>query len=266
MKKKFLAFLLTLCFIVPSSLMFSACSNTEDGGVSKYKITVIQSANGVIAPDFVLDSNTIELTEGSSYTFYIAANEGYKIENLIIDGNVVAASSTYTFDNIKDNHTIAATFEIKENIESLKLRAIKINYRTARTDSAVSISALQISQNYLENNGYDFIYGIGSVDITNEITSNVGYMDGNIRMCGLGPAYVVNDIKFFGGVANLNILCKNGANSSANYGEINESVAVSVNELIVIESCKFETLYSYTVMNSSNNFITSLELVFSLVD
>ena len=37
-------------------------------------------------------------------------------------------------------------------------------------------------------------------------------------------------------------------------------------DLNVIESSKFETLYSYTVVNSSNNFIASIELIFSIVD
>lgn len=266
MKKKFLAFLLTLCFIVPSALMFSACSNTEDCIDNKYKITVIQSINGVISPDFIADSNTIELTEGSSYTFYIDANEGYRISCLLIDGKVVPASSTYTFLNIKDNHTISASFEVKEEIEEVKLEAIKINYRMVKNDLSVTISSLKISQDYSENNGYDFVYGSDSLDIINDISRNVGSLNGKVRSYKFEEIDIANNVKFFKNTAKIDLYCKNGLNSgSTGFGEINESVTLSVYDLEIIESDKFVTLFSYTINNSSNNFIASIELIFSAV-
>ena len=48
---------------------------------------------------------------GDSATFEITPDAGYHIKHLIIDGEIVEASSEYTFENISANHTISAVFE-----------------------------------------------------------------------------------------------------------------------------------------------------------
>ncbi len=42
----------------------------------------------------------------------IAPNSGYVLSELIVDGNAVTVSDTYTFTNVTGNHTITATFDI----------------------------------------------------------------------------------------------------------------------------------------------------------
>jgi len=48
---------------------------------------------------------------GSSQTFTITPNTGYKIKDVKVDGVSVGAVSTYTFSNVTSDHTIEASFE-----------------------------------------------------------------------------------------------------------------------------------------------------------
>jgi len=48
---------------------------------------------------------------GSKLTYAIFADAGYEIENVVIDGEDMGAISSYTFKNIRENHTISVTFK-----------------------------------------------------------------------------------------------------------------------------------------------------------
>ena len=50
------------------------------------------------------------MKEGASQTFAIAAQEGYAIADVLVDGQSVGAVDSYTFENVTANHTIAAVF------------------------------------------------------------------------------------------------------------------------------------------------------------
>lgn len=71
-----------------------------------YTITATAGANGTISPN-----GSVTVTEGDSQTFAITPNNGYHIEDVLVDGVSVGAVSTYTFSNVTANHTITATFE-----------------------------------------------------------------------------------------------------------------------------------------------------------
>ena len=47
---------------------------------------------------------------GSSQTFTIAANTGYHVTGVLVDGVSVGAISSYTFSNVQAAHTISASF------------------------------------------------------------------------------------------------------------------------------------------------------------
>jgi len=71
-----------------------------------YVITPSAGANGSITP------NTPQsVVSGGSQTFTIAANAGYHVLSVLVDGVTVGAVGTYTFTNVTANHTIAASFE-----------------------------------------------------------------------------------------------------------------------------------------------------------
>ena len=73
--------------------------------MSEFDIEIIPSEHGSIRR--ISGSYAM----GDSATFEITPDAGYHIKHLIIDGEIVEASSEYTFENISANHTISAVFE-----------------------------------------------------------------------------------------------------------------------------------------------------------
>ncbi len=73
-----------------------------------YTITATAGAGGNINP-----SGNVNVTHGSNQSFAITPNTGYDIEDVKVDGISVGAVSSYTFNNVTANHTIAATFKLK---------------------------------------------------------------------------------------------------------------------------------------------------------
>ncbi len=69
--------------------------------------TIAASANtgGTITP-----SGDIVVSDGENKTFTITANGGYKISRVEVDGTSVGAVSSYTFENVTEDHTIEAFF------------------------------------------------------------------------------------------------------------------------------------------------------------
>ncbi len=73
-------------------------------GDKKHTITAKSSSNGTITP-----AGNIMLPDGGNQRFTFAANNGYQIEFLLVDGVNIPdsiAGGSYTFENITANHTI----------------------------------------------------------------------------------------------------------------------------------------------------------------
>jgi hypothetical protein len=73
------------------------CNNT---------ITATAGANGSITP-----SGDVVVECGENQTFTITANPGFEIADVLVDGESVGAVSTYTFEDVNEDHTIDVTFE-----------------------------------------------------------------------------------------------------------------------------------------------------------
>ncbi|SMC65349.1 S-layer homology domain-containing protein [Papillibacter cinnamivorans] len=73
--------------------------------VTHYTITATAGAGGSISP-----SGRASVAYGNDKTYAIVAEEGYKIEDVLVDGVSVGAVSGYTFENVKKAHTITASF------------------------------------------------------------------------------------------------------------------------------------------------------------
>ena len=71
----------------------------------KYTITATAGEGGSITPN-----GDVSVKEGASQTFAVAADNGYEIADVLVDGNSVGAVETYTFDEVKANHTITVSF------------------------------------------------------------------------------------------------------------------------------------------------------------
>lgn len=72
-----------------------------------YNIVATAGANGSITP-----AGTTTINYGDNRTYTISANAGYSIENVVVDGISMGAISSFTFTNVMENHTIAASFVI----------------------------------------------------------------------------------------------------------------------------------------------------------
>jgi hypothetical protein len=77
---------------------------TFEKGDTLYSITGEAGENGTIS----IEEELVE--KGEDLTVTIKPNKGYKISKLYVDGKSVTAAYSYTFTNVKANHTIRATF------------------------------------------------------------------------------------------------------------------------------------------------------------
>lgn len=68
-------------------------------------IAASAGAGGTIAP-----SGNVPVPDGANQTFTVTPNAGYEIANVVADGIPVEAVGTYTFTDVRANHTIEATF------------------------------------------------------------------------------------------------------------------------------------------------------------
>ena len=104
------------------TITFNYTKNSSGGGsssggggggssstVSSYTIKASAGANGTISPN-----GSVSVARGKDQTFTISAINGYRIADVLVDGKSVGNVSTYTFENVKANHTIEAKF-VKQN-------------------------------------------------------------------------------------------------------------------------------------------------------
>ncbi|MEL7567516.1 MAG: S-layer homology domain-containing protein, partial [Dehalobacterium sp.] len=78
-------------------------------GTTYYTITASAGTGGSISP-----SGSSSVAYGDNKTYTITADDGYEIEDVLVDGVSVGAVSTYTFENVKKAHTIRASFKETE--------------------------------------------------------------------------------------------------------------------------------------------------------
>ena len=71
-------------------------------------ITATADEHGKIGP-----ADEVIVSKDEDHTFTITPDSGYHIKDVLVDGKSVGAVSTYTFENVVDNHTIHATFARK---------------------------------------------------------------------------------------------------------------------------------------------------------
>lgn len=70
-----------------------------------HTITATATAGGTITP-----SGLVSVAHGDTQTFTITADPGYHIVDVLIDGSSEGPVTSFTFTNVDDDHTIAASF------------------------------------------------------------------------------------------------------------------------------------------------------------
>ncbi|MDP4117802.1 MAG: MBG domain-containing protein [Bacillota bacterium] len=73
--------------------------------ITTYKITVTQADGGRISPE------TVSVNKDESKTFTIIPNEGYEIEDVLVNGESIGKVNEYTFEKITSAGTITAKFK-----------------------------------------------------------------------------------------------------------------------------------------------------------
>ena len=93
----------------PSSYTFENINENHTISVSFrsliHHITSTASGHGTISPN-----GDIIVQEGQNKTFTITPDPGFEIAALVVDNDTIEPSPTYTFSNVTQNHTIAASF------------------------------------------------------------------------------------------------------------------------------------------------------------
>ena len=101
--------------------------NLSEAPVKDYTITALASGGGSISP-----SGSIKVTEGQKQTFTITPMEGYEIDTVKVDGIAVTASSSYTFTDVKENHSIKVTF--KKQLRKINPYDLKVGDKIFKGD------------------------------------------------------------------------------------------------------------------------------------
>jgi hypothetical protein len=80
---------------------------TTWSSAASYTITSSANSNGSISP-----SGSVAISLGGSQTFTFAADSGYGILNVTVDGISQGAINSYTFTNVSASHTISVSFRL----------------------------------------------------------------------------------------------------------------------------------------------------------
>ncbi|GAF95838.1 unnamed protein product, partial [marine sediment metagenome] len=86
--------------------MDSDKSVTANFSIDTYTITATAGVGGTITP-----SGAVSVDSGADQAFTIAADSGYHILAVLVDGVSQGTIGSYTFTNVVANHTIEASFE-----------------------------------------------------------------------------------------------------------------------------------------------------------
>lgn len=80
-------------------------NGSSGGGYTYYTIKSTAGVNGSISP-----TGNVSVREGRDQTFTITPNKGYAVAKVLIDSKNVGAVKSYTFENVRKNHTIEVVF------------------------------------------------------------------------------------------------------------------------------------------------------------
>ncbi len=80
-------------------------SGDDGSSYNYYSITATANSNGNISPN-----GKISLREGRDKTFTITPDEGFEINDVLVDGKSIGIVTSYTFGNVKRSHTIEVFF------------------------------------------------------------------------------------------------------------------------------------------------------------
>jgi photosystem II stability/assembly factor-like uncharacterized protein len=87
---------------------------TATFAIDLFAITASAGEHGSITP-----SSEASVPYGGSQSFAITPDDGYHVEDVVVDGSSVGVVTTYAFTNVTANRTIAATFAVTSWVASI---------------------------------------------------------------------------------------------------------------------------------------------------
>ncbi|WP_347129062.1 S-layer homology domain-containing protein [Neglectibacter timonensis] len=76
------------------------------GGSTAHTLTASAGDGGSISP-----SGAVSVPQGGSQTFSVTPHSGYALRDVLVDGRSVGAVTSYTFENVTEDHSISAVFK-----------------------------------------------------------------------------------------------------------------------------------------------------------
>ncbi len=141
------------------------------GETTTYTITATAGANGTITPSGAITANA-----GESMTFTIAANSGYQIATVLVDGTDMGAIASYEFTNISADHSISATFEEEPITTTYTITATAGANGTITPSGEVTVNEGEDQAfTITANTGYHIVSVLvdGFEDVTNSLVEGV---------------------------------------------------------------------------------------------
>ncbi len=128
----------------------------ENGtGIPRFIITASAGQHGSITP-----SGPVPVPQGQDTTFTMIPDPGYHVAGLMLDGDAIGPSTSYTFTSVQSNHTLLSLFAINQftlSVEAANGTVIK-SPDLAQYDSG---STVQVTA--LPAGGYHFTQWTGDV-------------------------------------------------------------------------------------------------------
>ncbi len=124
-------------------------SDLKDEGQIAFTVTATAGANGSVTP-----SGATTVAVGNDETYTIKPSAGFHVADVLVDGSSVGAVTTYTFNNVAEDHTISATFAVSPAWKvsfSLSKSSVKVNskvrfYGAVSSDGTPATGSVKIQR------------------------------------------------------------------------------------------------------------------------
>ena len=107
---------LEVCNLSLEDLSMGAANGSHD---TNYAIMVSETENGVVE-----NPQTDIASAGESRTYTFVPDEGYEVDDVLVDGQSQGSIDSYTFSNISASHSLEVTFAKKAKLATPKLSSV----------------------------------------------------------------------------------------------------------------------------------------------
>lgn len=150
--------------------------------ISSFTITASAGDHGQISP-----SGTVQVALHESQTFDMIPDQGYTVDELVVDGVSQQRTLHYTFDNVVDNHTISATFRTAN--PSLNASPLSLYFDSSGSDTSSIKMVDVIANDFVEDINLQ-VYGPFLASLDGETFSQqltIPYSGGRVYLVFVPP-------------------------------------------------------------------------------